>query len=86
MLQATSSKVRISLTNSTSIGLKATVNYPLSMTMEAGDVLYGITMEEPGISKIVSVRLREAQDFAANGPEPETTPPDTESNHPEPAT
>ena len=26
-------------------------------TMEAADTLYGVTMEEPGISKIVSVRL-----------------------------
>ena len=26
-------------------------------TMEAGDYLYGVTMEEPGISKLVSVHL-----------------------------
>lgn len=37
------------------------------ITMEAADVLYGITMEEPGISKVVSVRLREAQDLSAAG-------------------
>jgi len=33
-------------------------------TMEVVDTLYGVTMEEPGISKLVSVRLREA--VAAN--------------------
>jgi chromosome segregation protein len=27
-------------------------------TMEASDVLYGVTMEEPGLSRLVSVRLR----------------------------
>ena len=29
--------------------------------MEAADRLYGVTMEEPGVSKMVSVNLREAQ-------------------------
>ncbi|HEX8819537.1 MAG TPA: chromosome segregation protein SMC [Archangium sp.] len=33
-------------------------------TMEVSDTLYGVTMEEPGISKLVSVKLREAK--AAN--------------------
>lgn len=32
-------------------------------TMEAADVLYGITMEEPGVSKIVSVDLSKREDI-----------------------
>jgi chromosome segregation protein len=28
--------------------------------MERSEVLYGVTMQEPGVSKIVSVRLKEA--------------------------
>jgi chromosome segregation protein len=30
-------------------------------TMEQADILYGVTMEESGVSKLISVRLREAQ-------------------------
>jgi len=28
-------------------------------TMQRSDLLYGVTMEEPGVSKIVSVRLED---------------------------
>ena len=34
-------------------------------TMEVAPVLYGVTMQEPGVSKIVSVRWDEAQTNAA---------------------
>jgi chromosome segregation protein len=30
-------------------------------TMEIGDVLYGVTMQEPGVSKLVSVRWEGAE-------------------------
>jgi chromosome segregation protein len=33
-------------------------------TMEMGSVLYGVTMQEPGVSKLVSVRWDEAQEKA----------------------
>ncbi|HWO57372.1 MAG TPA: chromosome segregation protein SMC [bacterium] len=35
------------------------------LTMEAADALYGVTMEQPGISKLVSVRLNRADESAA---------------------
>ncbi|GFP20567.1 chromosome segregation protein, partial [Candidatus Hakubella thermalkaliphila] len=30
-------------------------------TMELADILYGVTMEEAGVSKLISVRLKETQ-------------------------
>jgi len=33
-------------------------------TMEAASCLYGVTMEEPGVSRMVSVRLERARDEA----------------------
>ena len=36
-------------------------------TMEAADVLYGVTMEKAGVTKIISVRLSEAQKVEAVG-------------------
>jgi chromosome segregation protein len=44
-------------------------------TMEAADTLYGVTMEEPGVSKIVSVRLSDLTDEDA-------APTDGERQHP----
>ncbi|MBN1773491.1 MAG: chromosome segregation protein SMC [Deltaproteobacteria bacterium] len=37
----------------------------IKQTMERAEVLYGVTMEEPGVSKIVTVRLREGAALAA---------------------
>ena len=36
-------------------------------TMEAADCLHGITMEEPGVSKLVSVRLGQGDESGGNG-------------------
>jgi chromosome segregation protein len=30
------------------------------VTMESSDYIYGITMEEPGVSKVISLELAEA--------------------------
>jgi chromosome segregation protein len=30
------------------------------VTMESADYIYGVTMEEPGISKVISLELSEA--------------------------
>ena len=38
------------------------------LTMEAADALYGVTMEQPGISKLVSVRLNRAGETADETP------------------
>ncbi len=39
-------------------------------TMEAADTLYGVTMEELGVSKLIGVDLKRAADMAANEPQP----------------
>jgi chromosome segregation protein len=36
-------------------------------TMEAADNLYGVTMEEPGVSKLISIHLDEAERFKHTG-------------------
>jgi chromosome segregation protein len=41
-------------------------------TMEAADNLYGVTMEEPGVSKLVSIRLDEAERFRRHRPRVES--------------
>jgi chromosome segregation protein len=40
-------------------------------TMEAADNLYGVTMQEPGVSKLVSIRLDEAERFRRHQPTPQ---------------
>ncbi len=36
-------------------------------TMETAEVLYGVTMQEPGVSKLVSVRFNGIAAMGANG-------------------
>jgi chromosome segregation protein len=43
-------------------------------TMEAADVLYGVTMEEPGVSKLIGMRLRDEGEQPERPREPEATP------------
>ena len=53
-------------------------------TMEAADQLFGVTMEEKGVSRIVSVDLTEIEDLLARRkpatPEKETAPVPVSSN------
>ncbi len=53
------------------------------ITMEAADVLYGITMENPGISRVVSVRFNEESDNGLINTSMEDIPPIRESEIPE---
>jgi chromosome segregation protein len=41
-------------------------------TMQSADVLYGVTMETPGISKLVSVELREQERGGGSGEGPQS--------------
>ena len=43
-------------------------------TTEAGDAVYGVTMQEPGVSSLVSVRMRGRSTDAAAGPAEGTSP------------
>jgi chromosome segregation protein len=46
-------------------------------TTEAADAVYGVTMQEPGVSSLVSVRMRGKGDGGANGgvdPDPDDSP------------
>ncbi|HOK55603.1 MAG TPA: AAA family ATPase, partial [Armatimonadota bacterium] len=38
-------------------------------TMEAADTLYGVTMQEPGVSKLISVRLTDEAERKKTGQE-----------------
>ncbi|MDH5270826.1 MAG: chromosome segregation protein SMC [Candidatus Krumholzibacteria bacterium] len=48
-------------------------------TMEAADSLYGVTMEEPGVSKLISVHLDDAERFKAHGATPRAAAADAAS-------
>jgi chromosome segregation protein len=37
-------------------------------TMESASCLYGVTMQEPGVSRIVSVKLERAKDVVVEAP------------------
>jgi chromosome segregation protein len=55
-------------------------------TMELADVIYGITMQERGVSKIVSVKFLDDRKKASKQekpPETEEKPPETEEKLPE---
>jgi hypothetical protein len=38
--------------------------------MEAADILYGVTIESPGVSKLIGIRLRDADEYAQPLPAP----------------
>jgi chromosome segregation protein len=59
------------------------------ITMEAADNLYGVTMQEPGISQLVAVKFTEEDEYTIDDHAPETEdhpvpPPPQEEPEPEP--
>ena len=44
----------------------------IKKTMQSVDVLYGVTMQEPGVSRLVSVRVNESQKRGAQPATPES--------------
>ena len=44
----------------------------IKRTMQMVDVLYGVTMQEPGVSKLVSVKMNDATPHAKRAPELES--------------